>query len=192
MNSQKKINLYIDGTNLFAGLVELFGAEGIPPFPKIREQITKLFPSHRIYFYASYMGKVNLKNQKLRGLVKTELSFFNQVKAAKEVYFYKGHRSPTSGKEKGVDVHLAVDIVKHVFSRECDEVIIMTGDADLVYPIEIVKKLGALTHAIFLPNRFSLGISLMADTAMVLNYLHRFKFHKDQKKPKKLKIIEIK
>lgn len=189
---KNRINLYIDGTNLFAGQNELFGSGKTLDFSLLIKEIKKLFFVDKIYFYASYIGKVNLKNQKLKNLVKAESQFFNQVKNTKGVYFYKGHRSPTSGKEKGVDVHLAVDIVKHVFLKECNDVIIMTGDADLSYPLEIAKELGCSTHAIFLPNRFSLAIAYVTDTATVLNFLGKFKSRKNEEVPRKLRIIAIK
>lgn len=164
--NSKRTNLYIDGTNLFAGLVELFGPKKILDFSSLINEIKKLFTVNKIYFYASYIGKVNLNNQKLRSLVKTESKFYNQVKATPGVYFYKGHRSPTSGKEKGVDVHLAVDIVKDVFSGQCDKVLIMSGDADLIYPLEVVKLLKIPVHAVFLPNRFSLEMAYKVDSAI--------------------------
>lgn len=188
---QGKTFLYIDGTNLFAGQYDLFGPKEILDFSSLIKEIKKLFSVKKIYFYASYIGKVNLRDKKLKDLVEAESQFFNQVKAVRGLYFYKGHRSPTSGKEKGVDVHLAVDVVKHAFKKECDRVVIMTGDADLVYPLEIAKELGCSINAVFLPNRFSLGIAFVVDTATVLNYLGKFVYRGEQKKLRKLKIVDI-
>lgn len=188
----EKTYLYIDGTNLFAGQYDLFGPRETLDFLSLIKEIKKLFPIKKIYFYASYIGKVNLKDKKLRDLVEAESRFFNQVKEIKGLYFYKGHRSPTSGKEKGVDVHLAVDIVKHAFRKEYKHMVIMTGDADLVYPLEVAKELGCSIHAVFLPNRFSLGIAFMVDTATVLNYFSRFVYKSNEKKLRKLKIVDIK
>lgn len=188
---QGKTHLYIDGTNLFAGLYDLFGAK-ILPFSEVLKEISKLVRFDEVYFYASYIGKVNLKNKKLRSLVEAESEFFDQVKNTDGLYFYKGHRSPASGKEKGVDVHLAVDIVKHAFRKKSKRAVIMTGDADLVYPLEIARELGCSTHAVFLPNRFSLGIAFMADTATVLNYLDKFEYKGEKKKLRKLNVVKIK
>lgn len=107
------------------------------------------------------------------------------------IYFYasyKGHRSPTSGKEKGVDVHLAVDIVKDVFLGNCKEVVIMTGDADFIYPIEIAKQFKIKTGAVFLPNRFSLEMAYKVNKAYVFDFLGKFKINR--KLPSQLKIIK--
>lgn len=70
----------------------------------------------------------------------------------------------------------------------------MTGDADLVYPIEIIKKLKIKTQAIFIPTRFSLGLAHEGGRATVLNYLESFrpavKFKKEL--PGKLNVLTIK
>lgn len=184
--------MYIDGTNLFAGQYDLFGQKETLDFSSLIKEIKKLFPVKKIYFYASYIGKVNLKDKKLRDLVEAESRFFNQVKATRGLYFYKGHRSPTSGKEKGVDVHLAVDIVKHAFKKECNRVVIMTGDADLIYPLETAKELGCSVNAVFLPNRFSLEMAYHVDSATVFNYKGMFQPLKFRNLPRQFKIVEIK
>ena len=187
--------LYIDGTNLFAGQNELFGPNKYLSFDYLLKEIRKLLKIDKIFFYASYMSESNKtkfnKDRKL--LVAAEGLFYREVRRTRALSFYKGHRSPTSGKEKGVDVHLSVDIVKDVFLSKCNKVIIMTGDADLIYPLEIVKMLKIPTVALFLPNRFSLEMSYKADTAFVLNFLNKFKVEKvNRKLPKDLKVVSIK
>jgi len=82
-----------------------------------------------------------------------------------------------------------VDIVKDIFLGSCNQIVIMTGDADLIYPLEIVKMLKIPTHSIFLPNRFSLEMAYKADKAFVLNFSNRFK--SDRKLPRQLKIVSI-
>jgi len=64
-------------------------------------------------------GVKNIPKFKEKELLSAEADFYRQVKEKRGVYFYKGHRSPTSKKEKGVDVHLAVDIVKNAFLKKC-------------------------------------------------------------------------
>lgn len=108
----------------------------------------------------------------------------------KNVTFYKGYRSPTSGKEKGVDVYLSVDIIKDIFLKRCNQIVIMTGDADLIYSLEVVKMLNIKTYAIFIPNRFSLEMTYKVDQSFVLNFANQFKV--ERKLPRQLKVINIK
>lgn len=183
----KKTFLYIDGTNLFAGQNELFGPKKFLSFKFLITEINKLIKIDEIYFYASYMNKKNHLTPGLKDLIAAEALFYREALHTKNLTFYKGHRSPTSGKEKGVDVHLSVDIVKDIFLKNCSQIIIMTGDADLIYPLEIVKLLKIPTFAVFLPNRFSLEMAYKADRAFVLNFGN--KFRESRKLPRQLKIV---
>ena len=192
MPAKKKTHLYIDGTNLFAGQNELFGPNKHLSFSFLIQEIKKLIPVDIIFFYASYMNQKNRTKltEDRKKLIAAEALFYREVRNTKGVTFYRGHRSLTSGKEKGVDVHLSVDIVKDIFLGNCSQIVIMTGDADLIYPLEIVKTLNIPTFAIFLPNRFSLEMAYKADKAFVLNFSNRFK--SDRKLPRQLKIVSIK
>ena len=167
---KKTTNLYIDGTNLFAGQNDLFGP---------RQYLD------RVFFYASFM---NAKQRGNRAVA--EALFYRQVKETDNLFFYKGHRSPASGKEKGVDVHLSVDIVRDVLLHGCKQVVIMSGDADLIYPLEIAQSCQVETVAIFLPNRFSPEMAYKTDKSFVLNFANKFK--KLVNLPKRLKIVSIK
>ena len=86
-------------------------------------------------------GENNLftTGENLRMVLLNKKEFFNKVKEIKKVNFYEGHFSGTSGKEKGVDVRLAVDLVLGACTNKYDEAIIMTGDADLTYAVSQAK-----------------------------------------------------
>lgn len=185
----RKTYLYIDGTNLFAGQDELFGPDKHLSFTYLLKEIQKLIKVDAIFFYASYMNQKNRSRltDERKKLIAAEALFYREVFHTKNVTFYKGHRSPASGKEKGVDVHLSVDIVKDIFLKNCDGIVIMTGDADLIYPLEVVKLLQIQTTAVFLPNRFALEMSYKVDQAFVFNFGNKFKV--DRKLPKQLKVI---
>lgn len=187
---KRSTRLYIDGTNLFAGQNELFGPQKYLSFQFLLKEINKLIKIDKIYFYASYMNKLGKLSQSQKQLIAAEALFYREVKHSRNVIFYKGHRSIASGKEKGVDVHLAVDILKDVVLGNCDKVVIMSGDADLIYPIEVAKTFGVSSQALFLPNRFSLEMAYKVERASVLNFLNKFQV--DRKLPKKLKIVSIK
>lgn len=182
--------LYVDGTNLFAGQNELFGPLRYLSFQYLIEEINKLVKIDKVCFYASYMNNKQRLDIRRKELITAEALFYREVIKTSNTQFYKGHRSTTSGKEKGVDVHLAVDIVKDAFLGRCDRVVLMTGDADLIYPLEIVRTLNIPTYAIFLPNRFSLEMAYKAKNSFVLNFLSKFKINR--KSPKHLKIVSIK
>ncbi len=183
--------LYIDGTNLFAGQYELFGPKQRLFFTSLLSEIEKILAIDQIYFYTSYINRaIKKQSAHIQSLTTAEALFFREVKNSKRVLFYKGHRSPTSGKEKGVDVHLSVDIVKDAFLKKCDRVVIMSGDADLIYPLEIAKMFHMQTYALFLPNRFCLEMAHKVDRSYVFNFLNRFSTVR--KLPRQLQIVDIK
>jgi len=184
----RKSCLYIDGTNLFAGQNELFGPNKYLSFSYLIKEIKKLFSIDNILLYASYLNDFNQRKPELKKLKAAESFFYREVKLYPGLTFYKGHRSPTSGKEKGVDVHLAVDIVKDVLLGSCNEVVIMTGDADFIYPIELAKQFNVKTGAIFLPNRFSLEMAYKVNRAYVFDFLGKFKINR--KLPIQLEILK--
>ena len=192
MNKNKeKTNLYIDGTNLLAGLVELVGLKNIPKFSSILNIICRYYNIRKIYFYASYTPITRSSKPREKQYALKEAIFFREVKTTPNLIFFKGYRSPTSKKEKGVDVHLAIDLTKDAFLEKYDQTIIMSGDADLTYAVQIVKTTGKKVAAVFLINRFSRGIAYEAKSGLILNYESSLKVNLG-KLPKKIKIIKIK
>lgn len=185
------INLYIDGTNLLAGLIDLFGFRNIPSFSSILKEIEKYHKIDKIYFYASYTPSKNIRNAKIKKQIGTEIEFFREARLQKNLIFYQGYRSRTSKKEKGVDVHLAVDMVRDAFLKKYAKAIIFSGDADLEYPVEIARTQGFPVYAFFLPNRFSLAIAYKALSPKVLDYRQCFKKTEFHQKIRKLEIVNI-
>ena len=188
---RKHIHLYVDGTNLFAGQNDLFGPKAYVPFSAFLGAVKAYYTVSRVFFYASYMVAANYRKPGKKFLVAAEGKFYHSVRQTRWVSFYRGHRSPSSGKEKGVDVHLAVDMVRDALLHRYDEAIIWSGDADLSYSVEVVRMLHIPVHAVFLPNRFSLGLAHAASSSVVLNYRKRFEAGK-QALPRSLEIKALK
>ena len=192
--SNNKTYLYIDGTNLLAGLIDIFGYSKVPSFSSILKEVKKCYKFNQVYFYASYTSSKGIsklskeKQKKVKKQIGLEIKYFKKVRNVKNLVFYQGYRSSTSKKEKGVDVHLAVDMVKDAFLKNCDEAIIFSGDADFEYPVETLRDLNIPIFAVFIPNRFSLAIAYKCIIPTVLNYNNLFV---NKRKINKLKIIEI-
>lgn len=176
IKQNKKTYLYIDGTNLLAGLIDIFGFGKVPSFESILNDFKEIYKIDKIFFYASYTPSTpkNLRNQKIKKQIQEELIFFNNVLKTPNLVFYKGYRSKTSGKEKGVDVHMAVDLIKDAFQKKFKTAIIVSGDADFAYSVEIVRKLKYKIYSIFIPNRFSVAIAYQSNAAKIINYKEIF------------------
>ena len=138
----KKIYLFIDGSNLYGGQYELFGPKKYLSFPKLLEQIEKLLKINfdKIYFYASYSPRSKKPTKKQELYLKNEALFYRSVKQTKNVIFFRGYRSKTSGKEKGVDVKLGADLVTFAFLSRYNTVYLFSGDADFLQALFNIKE----------------------------------------------------
>ncbi|GAB4218860.1 MAG: hypothetical protein Fur009_2090 [Candidatus Microgenomates bacterium] len=138
----KNTFLFIDGSNLYSGQFELFGPKKYLNFSQFIREIEKNLKISflKIYFYASYSPIPKNPSKKEKLYLKNEALFYKNVKNTKNVIFFTGYRSKTSGKEKEVDVKLATDLVAYAFLKKYDEVFLMTGDADFLQALLTIKK----------------------------------------------------
>lgn len=156
-----RIYLFDDGTNLYGAQFELFGPQKYLNFSKFIKEVEKKIKVkfNKIYFYASYSPKLEKLTKKQKLYLKNEALFYRDVRKTQNVVFSKGYRSKTSGKEKEVDVKLAVDIVNFAHLGKFGGLYLFSGDADFMHALRITES---LTKGIFIlalenrvPNRFS-------------------------------------
>jgi uncharacterized LabA/DUF88 family protein len=138
-----KVFLFIDGSNLYGSQFALFGPDKILDFKDFIKKTEKNLKEKydRIYFYASYSPKPNKPTKKQKAYLKNEGLFYKNVRQTPKVEFFKGYRSPTSGKEKEVDVKLAVDMVDMAHRNEFQKMFLISGDADFLHALFAVTKL---------------------------------------------------
>ena len=151
----KKVCLFVDGSNLYGGQYELFGPKNYLSFKKLIVQIEKSLEIKfsKIFFYASFSPASSKLNKKNQEYIKNESFFYKNVKEIKNLNFFKGYRSKTSGKEKEVDVKLAVDIVNFAHLDKYDELYLFSGDADFMHALEVAKSRGKKINILALENR---------------------------------------
>ncbi|TSA26134.1 MAG: NYN domain-containing protein [Ignavibacteriales bacterium] len=189
-----KAVLFIDGTNLYASQYELFGPSEYLYFPYFLKQIeSKLHVSFdHIYFYASYSHRPKHPINKEKLYLKNEYYFYRSVKSLPGLSFFKGYRSPTSGKEKEVDVKLSVDIVDFAHLKKYQEVFLLTGDADFMEALKIPNRLGIKTAVLCMENKIMFKALLFYKT-FVMKFTDKIiKFNKIRKKPIYLKLDKAK
>ena len=155
MDKPKKIYLFVDGSNLYAGQYELFGPKKYLDFGKLIEQIEEKLEIKfsRTHFYASYSPKQTTLTTKVKNYLKNEALFYANAKKLKNLIFFKGYRSPTSQKEKEVDVKLAVDIVDYAHLNLYDELFLFSGDADFTQAINVAVRLKKKISILAIQNR---------------------------------------
>lgn len=164
------------GTNLYAAQYELFGPKRYLNFAKFIEEIEKKIGVKftKIYFYAPYSPKPKRPANKQKLYLKNEALFYRSVRQTKNTVFFKGYRSKTSGKEKEVDVKLAVDLVHFAHLRRYDLIYLLSGDADFMHALKIAEVLGRKTFILAIENRIPNRVSFHYRTYVVI-FREKFK-----------------
>lgn len=165
-----KTFLFIDGTNLYAGQYELFGPDKYLFFPIFIKSLEKKLKIkfQKIYFYASYSPRPEKPSEKQKRYLTNEALFYKSVRETKNVIFFRGYRSKTSGKEKEVDVKLAVDMVDFAHRRIYDQVFLISGDADFMEALFIVRRLNKKIGVICLENKIIFKSLAFFDTHIIV------------------------
>lgn len=185
MKNKQKIFLFIDGSNLYSSQYELFGPDYYLDFSLFIKSLTNSLKESfaRIYFYASYSPKSKSPTAKEKNYLKNEALFYQSVKKTKNVIFFKGYRSKASGKEKEVDVKLAVDMVDFAHRNKFDKVYLLSGDADFMQALHTVKSLRLPTAVISMKNKIMFKALLFYKTHVVRFDKKDVRLRKIKKKP---------
>jgi len=174
----KKSFLFVDGTNLYSAQFALFGTKNYLDFSCFIERVEKTLHTtfSQIKFYASYSPQNENLTKQDKLYLKSEALFYKSAKQLSQLQFFTGYKSKTSGKEKEVDVKLAVDIVDYCYQNKFDNLYFCSGDADFNHALQIVKRFGKPIHLIGLETRIPMRLSNYYPTSI-------FTFHsyKDKK-----------
>ena len=156
----------MDGSNFNAGQYDLFGPNKYLDFSEFVKHVEKLLniKFSKIYFYASFSPIPDNPTVRQKKYLKNEGMFYKNVTSVKKLEFFKGYRSKTSGKEKEVDVKLAVDIVDMVHRDKFDCLYLISGDADFMHALKVVENKGKKIRIITLQNRIPYRFSYLYKT----------------------------
>lgn len=149
-----KVNVYIDGFNLFYGSVK-----GTPyKWLDVDNMCRLLLPSHQInkikYFTALVNARLNDLNQPVR-----QLAYLRALGTISCLEIIMGHfltsevKMPVAGspanspqyvrviktEEKGSDVNLATHLLMDGFKNDYEIAVLVTNDSDLLEPIKVVR-----------------------------------------------------
>lgn len=150
-----KTYLFIDGSNLYGAQFDLFGPKKYLDFSSFISKVEKnlKIKFDKILFYASFSPKPKKTTNKQKQYLINEGLFYSSVRKNKKVVFFKGYRSPTSGKEKEVDVKLAADMVHLAHLGKFNQLFLLTGDADFLQALFLIGTLKVKIQLIFMENR---------------------------------------
>ena len=163
-----RLAIYIDGSNLYHNLKDRFNRTDLD-FGKF---ITILTADRRLVRAYYYNARVDQMKEPER--YQHQQRFFDrlrdipylEVRLRKLIYRKWPNEAPY---EKGVDVHLAIDMVVHSFRGNFDTALWVSGDNDLADALQAVKDEGHHAEvALFGSARSSYTLREVADRVIPL------------------------
>lgn len=143
---KERVYIFIDGSNFYHQLVQLLGHSKLGNYADFLEGLMKPVQQMMGAFY--YIGKINPNT----GTTKAEKAVSKALADQQEKFLswlqecgieYKlGYFQKDGKTEKGVDVKLAVDMIRLAYEDQYDTAFLVSGDGDLVDAVELVKELG--------------------------------------------------
>lgn len=142
MSSTKSI-VIIDGSNLYFKLKSLGLKKGNKfSYPDLIKDLTKGTTLAEVYYC---VGKIRAKQKdaKARKMMANQQAFVTQlIKAGFTIQYGYLLKSDSKFHEKGVDVQMAVDILRGAYKNEYDQVYVVSSDSDLIPAIEAAQTAG--------------------------------------------------
>ncbi len=159
-----RVVCFIDGSNLFSHLRDLFGS-GKVHIPRLCHYLTgdgREFIKWRYYIASLPQGSSPREMRRYSA----QQRFFNYIQFHRKGMLRLGRfQRDRSGalREKGVDVLLAVDLVRLAAENLYDVAILLSGDGDLVPAIQTVQQIYRKRVEVALPRIPAYHVRQVAD-----------------------------
>lgn len=176
---KNKVLVQFDGSNFYNKVKRISPEIHLTNFDYagLAKSITSKIPNNTIY----YVGEV----RKYKGNKKSETLYANQQSLflnlrKQEIEVKLGYLLMSNGKfhEKGVDVQIAVDIVRGAIKNEFDKCYLFSSDTDLLPAIQTVKDEGKEIIYVAFENYVSRALLNNCSKTLILNKKQIGKFAK--------------
>jgi len=150
VNQMNRIAILIDGNNFYKGCQLNFNRTDVD-FSKLGQKLCRAVDGEllRVYYYNAHVSKTidPLGYQR-------QQKFFDNLRATPFITLKLGHlvyhrvrnnqafSSQFFPTEKGIDVQIAVDMIRLGLLKSCEGVILVSGDSDYIYAVRFAKDLG--------------------------------------------------
>ncbi|NQU06495.1 MAG: NYN domain-containing protein [Calditrichaeota bacterium] len=173
-----RLAILIDGNNFYKGCQLNFNRTDVD-FRKLGQKLAKALDADllRIYYYNAHVSP------KIDPLgYQRQQKFFDNLRATPFITLKLGHlvyhriRSeqqisnqffPT---EKGIDVQIAVDMIRLGLLKACDGIVLVSGDSDYIYAVRFAKDLGSKLYIASFPQGGSNELRNEGDGHVVMDY----------------------
>jgi len=155
----ERVIVFIDGSNFYHSLKSGFGSAKID-FSLLINHLVGNRHLVRVYYYNATLHPTQGEQQ-----VKSQQSFLNAVRSLPYFEVRLGRLEPRGNTyvEKGVDVRLAVEMLKFAVAGIYDTAILVSGDADFSHAVQAVKDLGKHVELAFCTRGLSRQLQQVCD-----------------------------
>ncbi len=168
-NEDARIMIFIDGSNLYHSLKNLFHRTDLD----IGKMSQKLMDKRRLVRIYYYNAQVSRKHEPDR--YRDQQAFFASINAIPYCELRLGrlvyNSWPSSPPyEKGVDIQLASDMITHSYKNNYDVAVLAASDTDYVGAVQAVKDNGKNVEvALFGKERTSQSLRVVADRVVTID-----------------------
>ncbi len=136
--ADERVSIFIDGSNLYHSLKSEFGTARVD-FEKFAQQLVGDRKLIRAYYYNAPVRREDDEER-----YQNQQRFFNRLRQIPYLTTKLGRleRRGNTVVEKGVDINIAVDMLKYAHNDAYDTAILVSGDGDFALAIEAVKDTG--------------------------------------------------
>jgi uncharacterized LabA/DUF88 family protein len=139
--TDERVAIFIDGSNLYNCLKQEFGKASLS-LEKFAQQLVGARALVRTYYYNAPLPQANDADEKQRAA--SQQKFFDSLRRIPYLELRLGRleRRENSMVEKGVDIKIAVDMLRLAYNNTYDTAILVSGDGDFADAVQAVKDTG--------------------------------------------------
>ena len=170
---KEKLVIFIDGSNVFHGLKnETFRLD----YLKLIEFLTADRYLVRAYFYSALPSDKDVDKQSKEGFAKQKKFLEDLAFMGIKVKLAKLRKLPDGNfLEKEVDIMLATDMLSLAFKNAYDSCVLVSGDSDFSYTVEVVQSLGKRVENATFKKTSSYSLRRLCDKFIYLDdHLDKF------------------
>lgn len=133
-----RVTIFIDGSNLYHCCKSEFGKASID-FEKFAQLLVGDRKLIRIYYYNAVVRREDGEER-----YRKQQAFLGRLRRVPYLTLKLGRleRRGSSVVEKGVDINIAVDMMRYAYNDSYDVAILVSGDGDFATVVEAVKDRG--------------------------------------------------
>lgn len=169
MPDGERVNIYIDGSNLYHTLRETVGRTSVN-LGKFASKLAGERKLVRTYYYTARVDQTKdpqaYKNQQKFLEALQRIDYF-EVFLGRLIYHPNWPTVPPH--EKGIDIKIATDMLVHGFRGNYDTAVLVSEDTDFADAVQAVKDLGRHVEVALIKAKGSQKLREVADRIVVMN-----------------------